>query len=284
MKVKKSSDKEDIKRKEHKKIVKRKKLREEIWFDNIDEVLIDEENEDYVAVDCEMVGAGPNGNISILARVSLVNHLGKILYDEYVQPTLEITDYRTEVSGIRPKNIMEKFGALEKNKVINDVKKIFRYDTKNPVYLIGHAIDHDLSQLDLKYPFDRIRDTQKSEVLRNKLPKKVYGNIALRHFADKLLNMDDFQLNEHNSVEDARVAMKLYMLHRQEWEENIETRKMRKLQKKKLKEEQDKKDRYANMDLVTVGKRKQLRIPDEIKTEEKSSLKTSGGIRINIKK
>lgn len=56
-------------------------------------------------MDCEMVGVGPKGEDSIVARVSIVNQFGKCVYDKYVKPTEKVTDYRTAVSGIRPQNI-----------------------------------------------------------------------------------------------------------------------------------------------------------------------------------
>lgn len=52
-----------------------------------------------------MVGVGPEGQDSIVARVSLVNQFGKCVYDKYVKPTERVTDYRTHVSGIRPQDI-----------------------------------------------------------------------------------------------------------------------------------------------------------------------------------
>lgn len=58
-----------------------------------------------VAMDCEMVGVGSDGEDSILARVSIVNHFGKCIYDKYVKPMETVTDYRTAVSGIRPADI-----------------------------------------------------------------------------------------------------------------------------------------------------------------------------------
>lgn len=58
-----------------------------------------------VAMDCEMVGVGPEGEESMLARVSIVNYFGKCVYDKYVKPTEKVTDYRTAVSGIRPADI-----------------------------------------------------------------------------------------------------------------------------------------------------------------------------------
>jgi RNA exonuclease 4 len=57
----------------------------------------------YVAIDCEMVGAGAEGKTSILARVSIVNFHCQTILDVFVKPQEKITDYRTKVSGITPK-------------------------------------------------------------------------------------------------------------------------------------------------------------------------------------
>jgi len=51
-------------------------------------------------MDCEMVGVGERGRESVLARVSLVNQFGKCIYDKYVKPTDEVTDYRTFVRHV----------------------------------------------------------------------------------------------------------------------------------------------------------------------------------------
>ena len=56
-------------------------------------------------MDCEMVGVGFNGKDSALARVSVVNHFGEVLLDEFVKPIEEVVDYRTKVSGIRPSDL-----------------------------------------------------------------------------------------------------------------------------------------------------------------------------------
>lgn len=47
-----------------------------------------------------MVGVGPSGYESALARVSIVNFHGHTIMDKYVLPREHITDYRTHVSGI----------------------------------------------------------------------------------------------------------------------------------------------------------------------------------------
>jgi RNA exonuclease 4 len=54
----------------------------------------------YIAIDCEMVGIGPGGYESALARVSIVNFHGHVVIDKFVKPKEQVTDYRTHVSGI----------------------------------------------------------------------------------------------------------------------------------------------------------------------------------------
>ena len=59
-----------------------------------------------VAIDCEMVGTGPKGHVSSLARCSIVNYDGDVLYDEYILPPCHIVDYRTRWSGIRKQHMV----------------------------------------------------------------------------------------------------------------------------------------------------------------------------------
>ena len=52
-----------------------------------------------------MVGVGPEGIESTLARVSIVNYHGSIILDEFVRPREKVTDYRTWVSGVREEDL-----------------------------------------------------------------------------------------------------------------------------------------------------------------------------------
>ena len=63
-----------------------------------------------MAVDCEMVGIENNNDA--LARASIVNYNGHIIYDKYVRPNGRITDFRTWVSGITPAQLKESNGAI----------------------------------------------------------------------------------------------------------------------------------------------------------------------------
>jgi hypothetical protein len=52
-----------------------------------------------------MVGVGPEGVESTLARVSVVNYHGAIMLDKFVRPREKVTDYRTWVSGVREEDL-----------------------------------------------------------------------------------------------------------------------------------------------------------------------------------
>jgi len=57
-----------------------------------------------------MVGVGPDGIESALARVSIANYSGGVVLDEYVRAQEPITNYRTWVSGIRPEDMVNGIG------------------------------------------------------------------------------------------------------------------------------------------------------------------------------
>ena len=59
-----------------------------------------------VAIDCEMVGVGPE-KTSALAHVVVVNNEGHVLLDEKCRPERRITDYRTRFSGLRPRDLRD---------------------------------------------------------------------------------------------------------------------------------------------------------------------------------
>lgn len=64
------------------------------------------------AMDCEMVGVGPEGIESTLARVSIVNYHGCTILDRFVRPREKVTDYRTWVSGVREEDLRNGKSAM----------------------------------------------------------------------------------------------------------------------------------------------------------------------------
>ncbi|KAJ7905194.1 ribonuclease H-like domain-containing protein [Mycena leptocephala] len=159
----------------------------------------------YLALDCEMVGVGPSGSESALARVSLVNFHGAVQFDAFVRPRERVVDYRTEFSGVRERDMVDaqpfeavraRVAALLKGRI-----------------LVGHAVHNDLKALLLTHPRSAIRDTQ---VLASKFAVVKSKHIALRKLVAQ--EVGAIQCGEHSSVTDARATMAVYRLHRKEWE------------------------------------------------------------------
>ncbi|KAL4896237.1 Nop53-domain-containing protein [Aspergillus ambiguus] len=153
----------------------------------------------YVAMDCEMVGVGPNpDHDSALARVSIVNFNGEQVYDSFVRPKEMVTDWRTHVSGILPRHMAE---ARTLEQVQKEVAEII-----DGRILVGHALRNDLDALLLSHPKRDIRDTSKYPPYR-----KVAGGGSprLKVLASEFLGLD-IQGGAHSSVEDAKATMLLY--------------------------------------------------------------------------
>ena len=70
---------------------------------------------EVVALDCEMVGVvgdKNNGEVSALARLTIVNYHGHVLMDKFVCPEKRVVDYRSFVSGVYPENLEKANGAM----------------------------------------------------------------------------------------------------------------------------------------------------------------------------
>ena len=178
----------------------------------------------YMAMDCEMVGTGTPPTESQLARVSIVAYNGDTLYDVYVRPVLPVTDYRTFVSGIRPRHLRRGGPAVPLSEVQKRVAELLKGRI-----LVGHALRNDLHALLLTHPGYDIRDTARWEPFRKLVKSKTPG---LKRLAREILGLD-IQQGEHDSVEDARIAMELYKRVRKEWEGLMAGRAMKRKKRKK---------------------------------------------------
>ncbi|GAU95628.1 hypothetical protein RvY_07215 [Ramazzottius varieornatus] len=179
-----------------------------------------------VAMDCEFVGVGPGGQENMLARVSVVNQFGHCVYDKFVKPTELVKDYRTHVSGIHPKDLKkgEDFKVVQQE--IADILKGRK--------LVGHAVHNDLEVLLLSHPKHDIRDTSKFKPFRviNK-----GGAPSLKKLTAKILGFT-VQTGEHDSIQDAQAAMRLYTMYKKRWESSLSMKsKKKRLQAKTLRAE-----------------------------------------------
>ena len=91
----------------------------------------------YLALDCEMVGVGEDGKESILAEVAIVNVHGACVYHSYVKPTEFVTNWRTRVSGITPKDALEQ--GREFSDVQREVSEIIKGKEKRSRFYISHT-------------------------------------------------------------------------------------------------------------------------------------------------
>ena len=163
-----------------------------------------------LAMDCEMVGVGPGGVRSALARVCLVNEAGCVLLDTHVSPRERVTDHRTHVSGVAPSDLR---GAPDLDTVRERVERIIAGRT-----LVGHAIAHDLAALMISHPRAEVRDTARyPPFMRATAPGRKPKPRRLRDLAAEVLGLT-IQGGAHSPLDDARAALYLYQHARKEWE------------------------------------------------------------------
>ena len=167
----------------------------------------------FVAMDCEMVGTGPRGCHSALARVSLVDYDGRCFFDTFVQVDEEVTDYRTHVSGISPQDLNSSRAIT-----FDQCRKRVQTLIVNKV-LVGHGLNNDLYVLRICHPWYNIRDTtmyqpyMKHDKFNRLVPSRL-RDLALQHLGLKIQQ----QGNAHNPKEDAAAAMALYRKAQGEWD------------------------------------------------------------------
>jgi RNA recognition motif-containing protein len=98
-----------------------------------------------VALDCEMVGTGPGGRESQLARVSIVNIKGQSLYSRFVQPVDPVSDYRTRITGLSADQLTPEAGAVTFDEARGVVAAML---LKRIV--VGHSLRNDFKVLQSK--------------------------------------------------------------------------------------------------------------------------------------
>jgi RNA exonuclease 4 len=187
-----------------------------------------EENEHYLAMDCEMVGVGPDGIMSALARVTLLDWDGNVILDTFVRPEEVVTDYRTFVSGITADDLLVRSEHVMDFKSCRNL--VLSY-IKGKI-VIGHGLKNDFHALQIySHPWYLQRDTAKYEPFLQKedaVDAATHNHHldSRRHKARKLKELVYEKLHRiiqpigrvHDPMEDAMGALDLYKLVRVKWE------------------------------------------------------------------
>lgn len=90
--------------------------------------------------------------------------------------------------------------------------------------LVGHALPNDMKVLMLSHPRLLVRDTSRYPAYMRTLPNGKRRPRALRDLTQQFLNKT-IQTGEHDSVEDARCTMELYLRAQREWELHLRQKK-----------------------------------------------------------
>jgi len=174
---------------------------------------------EYLALDCEMVGTLTGK--SVAAHVVVVNWNGKTIFDEYIRPTEQVTDYRTFVSGVTAEDLKKKGKPLRFIRM--KIHKVLQGKI-----LVGHALPNDLKCLGITHPWHLQRDTAYYG------PFMQQGHVAGRDNSGNSIIMQPRKLRllaserlgrqiqvpgkAHCPAEDAIAALDLYKSQRHNWE------------------------------------------------------------------
>jgi DNA polymerase III epsilon subunit-like protein len=184
---------------------------------NTEVVLSSDEQAQYVALDCEMVGVGPRGRKSSVAQVTLVGWNGEVIFDAYVKQDEEVTDYRTFVSGITEADL--ETAELTFSQCQAQVQELLEGKV-----LIGHALKNDLIALEITHPWSMTRDTGKYEpFMQVRFNDGVFWPRKLKDLVKERLERDiQIAGKPHSAFEDAMAALDLYRTVRRKWEKAMD--------------------------------------------------------------
>lgn len=142
-----------------------------------------------------------------LARVSVVRGTGadegEPLIDDYIMSREKIYDYLTSFSGIREGDLDPRHSAHNLVSLKVAYKKLWILLNLGCTFL-GHGLKMDFRVANIQIPKSQVIDTSDAFYLEAK--KRKLGLAFLAY----ILLKEDIQIETHDSIEDARTALKLY--------------------------------------------------------------------------
>ena len=162
---------------------------------------------------CTVVGVGPGGSRSVLARVAIVDFFGRCLLDEFVRVEERVTDYRHHITGISETDLSPP-KAISYGECRRAVIGIIRGKI-----LVGHALQNDLQVLGIHHPWRFVRDTA---TYHKFMKRDRYGRAVssrLRDLAEIHLQIEIQRPGcPHCPLEDACATMALYRKSQVSWD------------------------------------------------------------------
>lgn len=165
-----------------------------------------------VGLACDTVATGTGWNERIVGRVSVVSGEGRLLLERFVAPSRPVTDYMTDVTGIRPEDLAS---ALSLRDVQVELANLLAGQV-----LVGHSLHRLIKLLQLHkgvngyfHPNKQLRDL---EVLFSA------GGITpeLSWLCERYITTSSEESDWSSSAQAARAAVSIYQRFRLVWENN----------------------------------------------------------------
>ncbi|KAG8893547.1 hypothetical protein FRC01_013523 [Tulasnella sp. 417] len=167
---------------------------------------------ELVGLACISIGTGQGGTISMLARVTVVDTKGNVLYDAYVQSTSKVESYRYATTGLNETHF--------ENAVPFEEAQLTVARWISGKIVVGHQLWLDLQVLGLPHPAVDTRDVSLYLPFRTTLkrPNEILGLPTL------VWHLMERKIQERflDSAENARAAMDLYQSYGKPWEDSVE--------------------------------------------------------------
>ncbi|KAI0067822.1 hypothetical protein BV25DRAFT_1834814 [Artomyces pyxidatus] len=165
----------------------------------------------YVAVSAQVVFAGATASIPMVARVSVTDYIGDVVFDTFVRPTQPVVDHRTAETGVLPSHIANAPTFL-------DVQTQLTLLLRNKI-IVGHALWHFFSVMGIRHPTIDTRDVASFIPFRRSL-RSGRQLPPLPVLVNRLMGQN-IGLGHEHPLENARAALDLFRSAEQAWETAI---------------------------------------------------------------
>lgn len=142
-----------------------------------------------------------------LGRISAIRCTGpkegECFIDDYIAATEQIDDYITPFSGIEPDDLYPEKSKRTVVTLQTAYRKMWLLLCLGCIF-IGHSLKGDFRMIDIQVPHEQVRDTAELFYLKEEKRK-----LSLKYLIYQLFN-DNVQVGNHDSIEDAMSALRLY--------------------------------------------------------------------------